>query len=357
LKHIPQKYLVFFGLIAVVVVVIFVFVGFSVSDIPDNPVPLYIDLSNNNQLETEGPININDIEPNSVHYFYYPRPEDPINRDVYERFMLIRLPAILGGNNDDVSAFRAYSAIDPGSSCLIKYWPQDGRQRIEDPCKSPSYRAIDGISESWVGGKFFVGKPSTGALPKLDLIEDQSGYLYILPPIFSPDKNGSIGLGRDVSQQEFDAGTEFMNKMQKNYDQKMSSFNLPSSLSTGHVLSKVEGEYGKKYATYVIPGQPENSMSIEYEFCNCTRTYDKFSIDYGKLPVKNFWRVGNADIYAVAGNVNLVEKTSSLYKFSFYGDGFRVDFRTTLPFDEGMTLVLENYFSVYTLDDVTKIKD
>jgi hypothetical protein len=36
---------------------------------------------------------------------------------------LIRLPVWLGGDKDDVSAFRAYSAVDLALHCLVKYWP------------------------------------------------------------------------------------------------------------------------------------------------------------------------------------------------------------------------------------------
>ena len=49
--------------------------------------------------------------------------------------MLIRLPERMGGAANDTSAFRAYRAKALDDPCIIKYWPDEGRQRIENPCQ------------------------------------------------------------------------------------------------------------------------------------------------------------------------------------------------------------------------------
>ena len=82
------------------------------------------------------------MRPNSVEYFYYPNPKDTENRDAFQKFILIRLPGELGGDKDDILAFRVYSALSLSDHCLIKYWPDAGRQRMENPCWGDLYRAI-----------------------------------------------------------------------------------------------------------------------------------------------------------------------------------------------------------------------
>ncbi len=45
----------------------------------------------------------------------YPKTDDPLlNKDAFRTWQLIRLPAELGGDKNDVSAFRVYSAV-----CLL----------------------------------------------------------------------------------------------------------------------------------------------------------------------------------------------------------------------------------------------
>ena len=148
-----------------------------------------------------GYVKIEDMKPNSAGIFMYPSSVPYGDRaNAYQTFMLIRLPKTLGGDKNDTSSFRAYSALDPTSHCLMKYWPQDGRQRIEDPCISQPYRSIDGVSYN--PGLTMIRAPTTGALPKLDLDVDSQGYLVVKPPIWAENKNGVVGIGRDVSKDE-----------------------------------------------------------------------------------------------------------------------------------------------------------
>src|SRR3989442_15433687 len=60
-------------------------------------------------------IKISDMQPNSFGYFMYPSSYKISPENAYQTFLLIRLPAWLGGGKDDVSAFRAYSAVDLSS--------------------------------------------------------------------------------------------------------------------------------------------------------------------------------------------------------------------------------------------------
>ena len=132
LQNIPQNYAIFFGAIVVSIVIVVVFVGFSTTEIPDTSIQLYL-LPEYDSSVTY-PAHVNELKINSAQFFYYPNPQNTDARDAFERFMLIRLPSHMGGSEKDISAFRAYSSLDPSSSCVIKYWPEPDRQRIEDPC-------------------------------------------------------------------------------------------------------------------------------------------------------------------------------------------------------------------------------
>ena len=96
--------------------------------------PIITNSSKNDDSENTVKLSqIKTMRPNSMEYFYYPNPQDTTDRDVFQKFILIRLPSELGGNVDDASAFRAYSALSVGVHCQIKYHPHEERKRIEDP--------------------------------------------------------------------------------------------------------------------------------------------------------------------------------------------------------------------------------
>jgi len=73
------------------------------------------------------------IKPNTAQFFYYP--DSAETKDKYKLFMLIRLPEWMGGAENNTSAFRAYSAKSLDDPCIVKYWAEEGRQRIENPCQ------------------------------------------------------------------------------------------------------------------------------------------------------------------------------------------------------------------------------
>jgi ubiquinol-cytochrome c reductase iron-sulfur subunit len=353
MKKITQNYIVLTSSIVIALVILAIFVGFSKTETTlahrEKIYPYDLVTLKPSAI----PVKINDIKPNSAIYFMYPPRLSPLGpENHFQKFMLIRLPIGMGGGNNDVSSFRAYSAVDLASHCQLKYWENFQRQRIEDPCTSPPYRAIDGISENWPNSNL-MRAPSTGALPMLELSVDSEGYIYVEPPKFSPEKNGVIGIGRTVSEKEFREGTEQMTKFANILEKLMSSFYLPENLSTGHKLQEVSDQDSIRIATYTKPNEP--NLTITYEFCNCTKTYKDFLETEGKKFYGDFWQVNGTDVYGYPNKIDARNGIYSWYTFSFYKDGFRVVFTTNLSFDDGMNLILANYFKESDLSQVKKI--
>ena len=73
------------------------------------------------------------MKPDSVELFYYPNIKDSEKKDTCKLFMLIRLPEWIGGDANDASAFRAYSAKSLDDACIVKYWSNDERQHQKTP--------------------------------------------------------------------------------------------------------------------------------------------------------------------------------------------------------------------------------
>lgn len=137
---------------------------------------------------------INNIDVNSSVTIIYPRSDDPVlNQEAFRTWQLIRLPAELGGDKNDASAFRIYSMVCLHLWCLWKYFPEEGRKRGECPCHGSMYDPLTG--KSFAGPASLQGPPSN-VLPKLDVEVDSSGNLWILPPTWSPNANGVVGYGR-----------------------------------------------------------------------------------------------------------------------------------------------------------------
>ncbi|MDP8903688.1 MAG: Rieske 2Fe-2S domain-containing protein, partial [Thermoproteota archaeon] len=138
--------------------------------------------------------NINTFQVNHSEVIIYPKSDDPVlNEEAFRTWQLIRLPAELGGDRNDISAFRAYSMICLHLWCLWKYWPEEGRKRGECPCHGSLYDPLTGLS--FAGPASLQGPPSN-VLPKLDLELDSNGDILILPPTWDPNANGIVGYGR-----------------------------------------------------------------------------------------------------------------------------------------------------------------
>ncbi len=288
---------------------------------------------------------IKTMKPDSMEFFYYPNNK---NHDAYQTFMLIRLPEWMGGGANDISAFRAYSAKSLDDPCLVKYWPGYERQRIENPCQGGFYRVID-------GAMIFAGTPLSNkltALPHLDLTIDENGFLYVEPPKFTKTENGVIGYGKEITQEEFDKGTVLENTMRQKLEEKRDSFYFPETLSTGHKLESLDYSGSGKSARYLMDGKYEKMITISTAYCNCSKTYKQVLESEGKSHYGEFWRINDIDIYGVPSTVDTTKNTRTAYSFTFYKDGFKVDFSTHLSFEDGMKLVLENYFPKYRYDDL-----
>lgn len=135
-----------------------------------------------------------DVTVNSSEAIIYPRTDDPVlNREAFRTWQFIRLPEELGGAKNDASAFRVYSMVCLHLWCLWKYFPAEGRKRGECPCHGSMYDPLTG--KAFAGPASLQGPPSN-VLPKLDVEVDSEGKMWILPPVWSPDRNGVIGYGR-----------------------------------------------------------------------------------------------------------------------------------------------------------------
>lgn len=305
-------------------------------------------ISNSTNTQTVDYSQIKTMKPDSMEFFYYPNNK---NHDAYQMFMLIRLPEWMGGGTNDVSAFRAYSAKSLDDPCIVKYWSGYERQRIENPCQGGMYRVIDGALMS-------TGTPLSvklTALPHLDLTIDENGFLYVEPPKFTKTDNGVIGFGREMTQEEFDKGTTLENTMRQKFQEKINNFYFPETLSTGHKLESLDFRGSGKTALYLMNDKYEKIITISTAFCDCSKTYKQILDSKETFHYGEFWRINDTDIYANPSIVDATNNSKTAYFFTFYKDGFKVVFSTPLSFEDGMKLVLENYFQDYKYDDISLI--
>ena len=147
--------------------------------------------------------NINTFPVNHSEVVIYPKSDDPLlNKDAFRTWQLIRLPAELGGDKNDVSAFRVYSAVCLHLWCLWRYVPLE-RDRSDPsrivngsgqcPCHGSAYDPFDGKAFS---GPAADQAPPSNVLPILYLEADEQKNLWILPPTFDVNANGIVGYGR-----------------------------------------------------------------------------------------------------------------------------------------------------------------
>lgn len=136
--------------------------------------------------------------------------------DAQEYYQLIRLTEWLGGNANDISAYRAYSSLDISSHCSVKYWPTAGRMDIEDPCHSNHYRAWDGLAYVGIssfgssGGSAMLFTSDFLALPQIRLAIDSEGYLAAYKPDNTLFGDGVVGEGRRFSQDNLEQSNQKM---------------------------------------------------------------------------------------------------------------------------------------------------
>ena len=146
--------------------------------------------------------NINTFPVNYADVVTYPRTGDRIlDEESFRKWNLIRLPAELGGEAKDVSAFRLYSMICLHLWCSWKYWPTTDptkpRNHGECPCHASTYDPFTGQATDGPAAK---QAPPSNVLPRLDLETDKDGFLYIIPPKWDTSVNGVIGYGRFLKE-------------------------------------------------------------------------------------------------------------------------------------------------------------
>jgi rieske iron-sulfur protein len=147
--------------------------------------------------------NIKTFPVNHSEVVIYPKTDDAVlNKEAFRTWQFIRLPKELGGDRDDVSAFRVYSAVCLHLWCLWRYVPlghakNDPSKLVNGsgqcPCHGSEYDPLN--------GKAFAGpaadqSPPTNVLPILYLEADEQKNLWILPPTFDVNANGIVGYGR-----------------------------------------------------------------------------------------------------------------------------------------------------------------
>ncbi|MDE1844328.1 MAG: twin-arginine translocation signal domain-containing protein [Thaumarchaeota archaeon] len=138
--------------------------------------------------------NVKTFPKNHSEVITYPKTGDTVlDQEAFKKWQFVRLPEELGGDKDDVTAFRAYSMVCLHLWCLWKYWPQEGRKRGECPCHGSMYNMING--KAFAGPASLQAAPSN-VLPVLYLETDNDGNLWIKPAIWNVNQNGIVGYGR-----------------------------------------------------------------------------------------------------------------------------------------------------------------
>ena len=261
---------------------------------------------------------IKSMKPNSMEYFYYPNPENVENRYAFQKFILIRLPEKLGGGVDDVSSFRAYSALSVGDHCLMKYYPDEGRQRMEDPCWGSMYRAIDGLL---VSGPKPVINTSAVALPYLDLSIDENGSLYVEPPIWTLQENGVVGIGRQISLQEIRQGSEILlDSIEKSYPHYPK---IPLDFAGG-ILSEIKPDGNRIVMMYSeFPSMSGTSFDVGLVTAQDQAYFQNMARSDSEL-----WQIDDT-VIRIGGNAfeeNNEPKQYNEYEIQFIKDGYNFRF-------------------------------
>ncbi len=261
---------------------------------------------------------IKSINPNTMEFFYYPNSEDTANRDVFQKFILIRLPEHLGGTADDVSAFRAYSALSVGVHCQMKYWPDQGRQRMEDPCWGSIYRPIDGLM---IMGERPVVNTLPIAIPYLDLSLDENGSLYVEPPVWTMDKNGVIGEGRNITLEQVRKGSQVLVDSYETSNPNHPS--IPIDFA-GQILTQINPSSNKVEVLY-HDFSSSNWHGITLYISNESAQDQKYFRNFAQ-PNSEFWQI-NDTLIIISGSA--MDKNSSqpekfrVYNIEFILDGFK----------------------------------
>jgi hypothetical protein len=321
MKKISTPLIVFFGFVALATVIITVSIGFLQ---PANKLMEREKI----KLQDGTFVKISNFPVNHGELFTYPSSyEFGKAENAYQLFVLVRLPKELGGDKNDISSFRAYSAVALESHCLVKHWPQEGRNTVlQEPCHNGVYRIKDGL----LIGVEPLYDNLFNALPYLALSTDEQGYIYVDPPTWAPDKNGVVGIGRSVTPDLYKntAAAELNDYLSKSG----SKLEIPLELSDGSILTPGQTNHDFMYKN---PKDARIYRMIELSYCNCS---DK-ALGYQSYKK---WKLGDDTIYTI-GQENTDNKYS-YYTVIFFKNGYMITLGTLNNLQQSLSVVLDNFY-------------
>jgi len=291
------------------------------------------------EIESVNLDNITTMKPNSVEFFYYPDPGK--DGDTHQLFMLIRLPEWMGGAENNTSAYRAYSAKALDDPCIVKYWPDVGRQRIENPCQGGMYRVIDGALTYGATHR----STAMTALPYLELSIDNNGMMYVEPPTFTPSENGVIGFGRNLSLDEIRNNSAFLAESFAKYYPK---YPLIPTEFAGHILSEITPENHSTTVRYLDFPNKSGYITMTVGIQTSGTTYPNFASSNVE-----YWQIGDTEIKIGGSAMN--EDSNIHESFRKYEIKFRDGYYYTI---EGKNLeflkksIVSNFFPEFEYDDL-----
>jgi len=209
--------------------------------------------------------------------FYEDRDALPGDADSQEYYMLIRLPEWLGGQRNDISAYRAYSALDIESHCRVGYWPNQDRMDIVDPCHSNRYRPWDGLTYSGassfgLSGGAILFTTDHLALPQMRLGVDKDGYIVAYKPDNQLHGDGVVGEGRRMTSEVLKQSNQELIETMGESSSNDADFYLPPELLPGyHLIWLSPSNYGFD-SGYDFGGQA--SVFAEYRHTDSRESYD-----------------------------------------------------------------------------------
>ena len=296
--------------------------------------------------EQAEPVNADDVftmRPNSVEFFYYPNPAK--DNDTYRLFMLVRLPEWMGGGANDTSAFRAYSAKALDDACTVKYRPDLGHQRIENPCQGGHYRVVDGALTLGAIHR----SSALSALPYLELVAGENGMLYVEPPEWTRTENGVIGHGRDISLQEIGANSQFMVDAFAEYYPEYPA--IPTKF-TGYFLAEITPDIHWTTVRYLDFLNKRGSVVITVgeeprgELLPKLREYNSELWQIGDTSI----RIGDSSSegkYVAASGTRITNVIEFSNEFSYKVKGDNLEFIKKE--------IVANFFPEYTYDDLVLV--
>lgn len=283
-------------------------------------------------------LNIDDMPPDSVAKFYYPNSENVIERDAFDAFIIIRLPESMGGAVDDVSAFRAYSALDLASHCLVSYWPEHEITVLQDPCHHNSYRIQDGYI---VTGSNPARHPEYVALPHLDLRIDENGFLLVETPEFTSEKNGILGIGRNISKEQYQ---DVMISSFEEWKQVNPNIpDIPSMLSSGsHPVQIDEREDNTEifFSKGAYSGIKDRFEIILQE-CDCNKL--EGYPPHTRSGDSKLWIIDDK-YFATRSESRDIDDSPRNFSAVFNDKNYVVNFRTNLDESEMMDVLLNSFY-------------